>query len=64
MRKYLDALEKYPSWKQIFSQYRVEFERSKEFFAHSNGEYIPLKHAILSEDGSLLIENKRVYNLR
>ena len=64
LKKYLDALEKYPSWKQIFSQYEIEFKRSKEYFTHDNREYISLKNAILLEDGSLLIEKKRVYNLR
>ena len=64
LKKYLCALEKYPSWKQIFSQYRIEFERSTEFFTHIDGEYKSLKNAILSEDGSLIIKNKRVYNIR
>ena len=64
LKKYLDALEKYPSWKQVFSQYEIEFKRSKEYFTHDNREYISLKNAILLEDGSLLIEKKRVYNLR
>jgi len=64
LKKYLFALEEYPSWKQIFSQYRIDFARTREFFAHINGEYKSLKKAILSEDGSLLIEDKRVYNIR
>ena len=64
LKKYLLALEDYPLWKQIFSQYRIEFERTREFFTHINGEYKSLENAILSEDGSLLIENKRVYNIR
>ena len=64
LEKYLFALEKYPTWKQIFSQYRIEFGRSREYFAHVNGEYKSLEKAILSEDGSLIIDNKRVYNIR
>jgi len=64
LKKYLLSLEAQPSWKQIFSQYRVEFERTREFFTHIDGEYKSLKKAILSEDGSLIIENKRVYNIR
>ena len=64
LKKYLLALEEYPSWKQVFSQYRIEFGRTKEFFAHIDGEYKSLKNAILLEDGSLIIENKRVYNIR
>jgi BirA family biotin operon repressor/biotin-[acetyl-CoA-carboxylase] ligase len=47
LEEYLDALEKYPTWKQIFSQYRIEFERSREFFTHIDGDKKPLKNAIL-----------------
>ena len=64
LKKYLSKLEEYPSWKQIFSQYRIEFDRSKAFFTHINSEYKSLENAILSEDGSLIIDNKRVYSIR
>ncbi len=64
LKEYLNALEKYPSWKQIFSEYRIEFERSKAYFTHVEGERKFLKNAILSEDGSLIIDNKRVYSIR
>jgi BirA family biotin operon repressor/biotin-[acetyl-CoA-carboxylase] ligase len=64
LKSYLKALEKYPSWKQIFSQYKIEFGRSKAFFAHIEGEYKSLENSTLSEDGSLIIDNKRVYNIR
>jgi len=64
LEKYLCELEKYPSWKQIFSQYRIEFARSKVFFTHINSKYKSLENAILSEDGSLIIDNKRVYSIR
>jgi len=64
LKEYLSKLEVYPSWKQIFSQYRIEFDRSKDFFTHINREYKSLENAILSEDGSLIIDNKRVYSIR
>jgi BirA family biotin operon repressor/biotin-[acetyl-CoA-carboxylase] ligase len=64
LKKYISALKKSPSWKQIFSQYRIEFGRSKGFFTHIDKEYKPLENAILSEDGSLIIDNKRVYSIR
>lgn len=64
LEHYLVELEKYPKWKQIFSHYRVEFERSKGFSTHINGVLKPLEKAILSEDGSLIIDNKRVYSIR
>ena len=64
LKKYLCELEAYPSWKQIFSQYEIEFDRSKVFFTHINSKYKSLENAILSEDGSLIIDNKRVYSIR
>ena len=64
LKLYLNELKKYPSWKQVFSQYRIEFERSKGYFTHVEGELKSLENAILSEDGSLIIENKRVYSIR
>ncbi len=64
LNEYLESLEEYPTWKQIFSLYRIEFGRNKGYFTHIDGELKPLKNAILSEDGSLIIENKRVYSIR
>jgi BirA family biotin operon repressor/biotin-[acetyl-CoA-carboxylase] ligase len=64
LNSYLSRLERYPSWKQIFSLYRIEFAQSKDFFTHINREYKSLKDATLSEDGSLIIDNKRVYSIR
>ncbi|MBU1669033.1 biotin--[acetyl-CoA-carboxylase] ligase [bacterium] len=64
LERYLLQLKKSLTWKQIFSEYRIEFERSRGFFAHIDGEYKPLKNATLLEDGSLIIDNKRVYSLR
>ncbi len=64
LRKYISKLEEYASWKQIFIQYKIEFERSRDYFSHINSEYKSLKNATLSEDGSLIIDNKRVYSIR
>ncbi len=64
LQEYLLALETYPSWKQIFSQYKIEFQRNRDGFTHIDGRLKSLKNAILSEDGSLIIDNKRVYSIR
>jgi len=64
LQRYLIELEKYLSWKQVFSKYAIEFDRSKRVSAYILGEYKSLEDAILSEDGSLIINNKRVYSLR
>lgn len=58
-------LEQEISWKQIFSKFLIEFEKSKKFHSHiSNGETVSLKDAILCDDGSIIINNKKVYSLR
>jgi BirA family biotin operon repressor/biotin-[acetyl-CoA-carboxylase] ligase len=64
LKCYFAKLKKYPSWKQVFSKYAIEFERRKSVSAHIEGEYKSLCDAILREDGSLIIDNKRVYSLR
>ena len=64
LNNYLKALEKYPKWKQIFSEYRVEFERSKKFSVHIENYEKSLSDAVLCDDGSLLLEGRKVYSLR
>jgi BirA family transcriptional regulator, biotin operon repressor / biotin---[acetyl-CoA-carboxylase] ligase len=61
---YITALKKFPSWKQTFSKYRIEFERSKSFSIHSNNTLIELKEAVLCEDGSLECNGQRIFSLR
>ncbi len=64
LETYLCAVEKLPTWKHIFSKYEIEFERNKSVSAHVMGEHQSLQQAILREDGSLTINEKRVYSLR
>lgn len=61
---YLKKIEKNFLWKYIFSKYMLEFEKSKAFSVHFEGRKVPLKEALLYEDGSILLENKRIYSLR
>ena len=64
LQKYILALEEFPKWKQVFSEYRVEFEHSRSFSVHIENRKKSLSEAQLCEDGSLMIEGKRVYSLR
>ena len=64
LERYLQVLEKFPKWKQVFSEYRVEFEKSKGYSVHIENRRKSLENAQLCEDGSLLIEGKKVYSLR
>ncbi|MDD3463692.1 MAG: biotin--[acetyl-CoA-carboxylase] ligase [Sulfurospirillaceae bacterium] len=61
---FLKSLEKKITWKKVFSKYEIEFAKSKDFSFHLNGKLVSLGHATLCEDGSVAIENKRVYSLR
>lgn len=64
LRNYILALEKFPKWKQIFREYEIEFELSREFSVHIENDKKSLSDAILCEDGSLIIEGERVFSLR
>ena len=61
---YISELSKKNSWKQIFSKYKIEFQNSRHFSFHMDGKKVSLADAILCEDGSIEIENKKVYSLR
>jgi len=64
LKAYLDSVQMFPSWKQIFSEYQIEFELSRGFSVHIENYQKSLRDALLCEDGSLLIEGKRVFSLR
>ncbi len=64
LEKYLEKVEKFPTWKQIFREYEIEFELSRKFSVHIENDKKSLSDATLCEDGSLIIGGKRVYSLR
>lgn len=64
LNEYFRLLETKPSWKHIFSNFEIEFASSKEYQTTINKEKISLTNAILLEDGSIMIDNKKVYSLR
>ena len=57
-------LEKFPTWKQIFSKFRLEFDKSRSYFTHIDNKAIELENAILLEDGSLECNGQRMFSLR
>jgi BirA family biotin operon repressor/biotin-[acetyl-CoA-carboxylase] ligase len=61
---YLEKMEKFPTWKQVFREYEIEFELSRKFSVHIENDKKSLSDATLCEDGSLIIEGKRVFSLR
>ncbi len=72
LNKYIETLYEFPEWKQIFSEYQIEFELSRRFSTHmktdknslKKAEKTSLVDAVLCGDGSLLLGGKRVYSLR
>lgn len=52
------------SWKKVFSKYKIEFDLNRNFSFHLDGKLVSLRDAILCDDGSIELENKKVYSLR
>lgn len=64
LENYFSKLEKRVSWKQIFSDFKIEFEHSRKFRATIDNQKVSLQDAILNEDGSVELNNKKVFSLR
>ncbi|MFV0482094.1 MAG: biotin--[acetyl-CoA-carboxylase] ligase [Campylobacteraceae bacterium] len=64
VNEFIPSLKNFPSWKHIFSKYKLEFHLSQNFFAHVDGKKVHLSKALLCDDGSIEIEKKKVYSLR
>ncbi|MCW9067317.1 MAG: biotin--[acetyl-CoA-carboxylase] ligase [Sulfurimonas sp.] len=61
---YLKRIEKNVSWKQVFSKFKLEFYKNQNFFTHNESLRISLEDACLKDDGSIVINGKRIYSLR
>ena len=64
LKSYFNKLELKDSWKQIFSEFKIEFENSKKFQASIGDKKVSLKNALLNDDGSIQVNNKKVFSLR
>lgn len=64
LNNYFDLIASKLSWKHIFSKFEIEFKTSKKYKTTINKEKISLSDSILLEDGSIMIDNKKVYSLR
>ena len=62
--EYFNLVNSTTSWKYIFSEFKIEFEKSRQFKATVNNEKVSLEKALLNEDGSIEIANTKVYSLR
>jgi len=63
LEKYFTNIEKKILWKQVFSKYKLEFYRNQKFFTHNNSLRISLDKATLESDGSIIVNDKRIYRL-
>lgn len=64
LEEYTKKITERISWKQIFINFEVEFEKSKLHEFTNNSEKIALKDAKLNGDGSIEIGGSRYYSLR
>ena len=64
LKHYFDILKNPPSWKQVFSNYEVEFVKSRSFSTHSGDTRLSLENAILLDDGSIECDGQRIFSLR
>jgi BirA family transcriptional regulator, biotin operon repressor / biotin---[acetyl-CoA-carboxylase] ligase len=64
LKKYFKNIEKNSSWKQVFSKYKLEFGKNKNFFTHNQNLRIPLEEVTLQSDGSIISNGERIYSLR
>lgn len=64
LNAYIKILNSKILWKQIFSKFLIDFQKSKDFYVNLDNDKISLKDAILCDDGSIFINNKKVYSLR
>ncbi|MDQ7041954.1 MAG: biotin--[acetyl-CoA-carboxylase] ligase [Sulfurimonas sp.] len=64
LKSYFKNIENKPSWKQVFSKYKINFCTNQNFFTHVKGIKVSLTEATLENDGSLNINGERIYSLR
>lgn len=64
LENYFSLLKKKILWKQIFSDFKIEFQHSRKFQATIENKKVSLENAMLNEDGSIQVNNKKVFSLR
>ncbi len=64
LNNYFKSLKKNQTWKQIFSEFKIEFQRSKNFQVTLENKKVSLEKAILNDDGSIQIDDSKVFSLR
>ena len=63
-KEFIFEVEKKSSWKDVFSKYKLEFDKNRSATFHMGSKVASLRDAVLCDDGSIELENKKVYSLR
>lgn len=61
---YFKKLTNRPLWQDILKEYVIEFKRSEKFHVTLQNKKVSLKDATLNSDGSIQINDKKVFSLR
>ena len=64
LKHYFEIVDQSIPWKQIFSNFSIEFQKSREFTTTVDDKKVLLEKAILNFDGSIELDNKKVFSLR
>jgi BirA family biotin operon repressor/biotin-[acetyl-CoA-carboxylase] ligase len=64
VESYFLLLKKAPKWQEIFSKFRLEFKNSFGFKVNTKSGKVDLSRAKLCKDGSIIIDDERIYSLR
>ncbi|MBT0881536.1 biotin--[acetyl-CoA-carboxylase] ligase, partial [Campylobacter sp. 2018MI27] len=64
LKTFFDRINLNISWKEIFDYYKSDFELSRSFYFKNDDNTYSLNDVKLYEDGSILVDNKRIYSLR
>ena len=64
LNEYFKSIAEKKSWKQIFSKFTIEFDKSKVYNTTIDDKKVSLNTAKLNSDGSIIIDNKKVFSLR
>lgn len=61
---FLKSLKNLRQWKEILSKYSLQFELCKKYSVHIDGQQVSMQDAVLQYDGSIIIDNKKVFSAR
>ncbi|VEJ26189.1 biotin--[acetyl-CoA-carboxylase] ligase [Helicobacter cholecystus] len=64
VQEFLEFLFSFPTWKEIFSKYKLKFHKNFSYYFHHHNQKISFRDAVLCEDGAIMIDNQKIYSLR